>query len=79
MKFLLNLRVMSNATKAQLVLAINALLGVAQAFHAALTAPQLGAVQIAVNAVLALFVGATYTQSAKREPDANEPPAPPKQ
>lgn len=78
MKFLLNLRVMSNATKAQIVLVINALLGVAVAFHVVFTQTQVGAMQIAANAVLSLFVGATYTQSSKRESDAGEPPAPAK-
>lgn len=65
-KWFSSLRVMTNATKAQLILAINALLGVAQAFDVALTAGQLGAIQIAVNAVLSLFVAVTLNQSAKR-------------
>ena len=57
---------MTNATKAQIIVAINSLFALGQAFHVVLTAPQLAASQVAVNAVLSLFVGATYEQSAKR-------------
>lgn len=57
---------MSNATKANVIAAINGIFGVLLAFHIALSQTQIGAIDIAVNAVLALLVGATFTQSSKR-------------
>lgn len=57
---------MTNATKAQIIAAINALLGLAVAFNVALTQAQIGAVGVVVNAVLALIVGLTFKQSPKR-------------
>ena len=56
----------TNASKAQLILAINAVFAALVVFHVALTQAQIGAVDLAVNAVLSLFVGLTYTQSSKR-------------
>ena len=64
----------TNAAKAQVILAVNSLLALLIAFHIVLTAPQLGAVDVAANAVLSAFVALTYTQSHKRI----DPPAPPK-
>ena len=59
---------MTNATKAQVLAVVNAAIGVLLAFHVILTQPQLGAIDIAVNAVLSLWVGLTYTQSSMRCP-----------
>lgn len=61
---------MTNATKAQVLALVNALLGLAVAFDLALTQVQLGAITVAVNAVLSLWVGLTFKSSAKRLPDA---------
>lgn len=65
-KFLARLGALTNATKANIISAINGVLGLLIAFHVVLTQQQLGAVDVAVNAVLSLIVGLTYTQSAKR-------------
>jgi len=56
----------TNATKAQIIVVINAIFGVLGAFHLVLTQTQLSAIEIAVNAVLGLLVSATYTQSRMR-------------
>lgn len=61
-----SLLTMTNATKANAIAAINAIFGVLIAFNLIFTEAQIGAVDIAVNAVLALVVGATYTKSATR-------------
>lgn len=58
---------MTNATKAQIIAAVNALLGLAVAFNVALTQAQIGAVGVVVNAALALFVGLTFKQSPLRK------------
>ena len=61
----------TNATKAQIIAAINALMGLLTAFDiASLSQTQQSSVIVAVNAVLALFVGLTYRASPKRIPDA---------
>lgn len=57
---------MTNATKAQIIAAVNALLALAVAFNVALTQAQIGAVGVVVNALLALVVGLTFKQSPKR-------------
>lgn len=57
---------MTNATKAQIIAAVNALLGLAVAFNVALTQAQIGAVDVAANGLLALAVGLTFKQSPKR-------------
>lgn len=59
---------MTNATKAQIIAAVNALLGLAVAFDVVLTQAQIGAVDVAVNAVLSLLVGLTFKQSPRRTP-----------
>jgi len=59
----------TNTTKANVIAAVNALLGLAIVFGVNLTADQTGAIVIAVNAVLSLYVGLTYKSSAKRIPD----------
>ena len=63
---------LTNATKAQIITALNALLALGITFHVVLTAVQLGAIDVAANAVLSLVVGLTYTQSALRV--APQPP-----
>lgn len=60
------LRVMTNATKAQIVVSLNAILMVLISFHVLLTQTQVASIGIAANAILGLFVGTTYTQSAMR-------------
>ena len=59
----------TNASKAQLLALVNAVLLLVVAFDVALTQAQIGAVGVAVNAVLSLWVGLTYGRSAKRIPD----------
>lgn len=69
----------TNATKAQIISAINAVFAVLIAFNVVLSQSQLGAVDIAVNAVLSLFVAITYTASSMRlkqaRPTATKKPA----
>lgn len=67
----------TNAAKAQVILAVNAVVALLIAFHVVLTAPQLGAVDVAVNAVLSAFVALTYTQSHKRVDAPASPPVTP--
>jgi hypothetical protein len=54
---------MTNAMKALIVTAINALLGVAVAFDVALTEAQIGSIMVAINAVLAIVVAVTASSS----------------
>ena len=64
----------TNATKAQIIAAVNAILGTLSAFNLySLTDTQKGSLLVAVNAVLAVLVSVTYKQSAKRVAD----PVPP--
>jgi len=60
---------MTNATKAGIISAINAGLGLAIAFGVSITEVQTGAIIVFVNAVLGLVVGLTYKKSIKRVPD----------
>jgi hypothetical protein len=57
---------MTNATKAGLITAINAVMSLAIAFGVSLSDTQLAAVMTTVNALLALYVGLTYKDSPKR-------------
>jgi hypothetical protein len=57
---------MTNATKANLLAALNACLGLAVLFGIPLSNEQQGGIYVAVNAVAAVFVGLTYKKSAKR-------------
>lgn len=59
----------TNTTKANIIAAINALMGLAIVFGVNLSEAQTGAIIVAVNAVLTLYVGLTYKDSAKRIPD----------
>ena len=74
---LAKLGTMTNATKAQIIAAVNAAFGLLVAFHVALTTAQIGAVDTAVNAGLALVVAMTYTASKTRTPTPPAPPTPP--
>ncbi len=66
----------TNATKAQAIAAVNAILGLLAAFDLGhLTTTQSGALLVAVNAVLSLVVGITYKTSKTRM--ADPPPAAP--
>lgn len=61
---------MTNTTKAICISVLNATLGLAVAFGLNLTDTQTAAILGFGNALLALFVAATYKDSAKRIPDA---------
>lgn len=61
---------MTNATKANVIALVNAIFGLLTAFDVAFTEAQKGAIIGVVNAVFVVFVGATYTQSRKRTPEA---------
>ena len=66
----------TNAVKAQVIAAVNAVLGVLAAFNVGhITNAQQGALLVAVNAVLALVVAVTYQSSSKRV--KSSPPLPP--
>lgn len=58
---------LTNATKAHVIAVVNAALGVVAAFGY-LSAEQIGAITLAVNAVLAAYVAVTYKASPKRKP-----------
>lgn len=60
---------MTNATKAMLIALINAGLGLAAVFGLDLSPEQMGAIITFANAALALVVGLTYKNSAKRIPE----------
>jgi hypothetical protein len=62
------LATMTNATKAQIIVVINALLALLQSFGVDLTDEQQGAILILINAGLGLWVGLTYKDSTKRVP-----------
>jgi hypothetical protein len=57
---------MTNATKAQIIAAVNAALSLLTAFHVIFTTAQISSIDVIVNAVLALYVGITYKNSRKR-------------
>lgn len=68
----------TNATKAQAIAVVNAVLGVLGAFNIGhLTHPQQGSLLVAANAVLAMLVGVTYKASKKRTSDVPASPPPP--
>jgi len=56
----------TNAVKAQVIVVINAVLALLAAFHVVLTNPQIGALTVAIDALLGLYVAVTYTRSHKR-------------
>lgn len=63
---------MTNATKAQIIVVINAILALLQAFGVDLTDEQQGAILVVINALLGLWVGLTYNQSRKRKLNEEE-------
>jgi hypothetical protein len=63
---------MTNATKANILAFLNAVLALAVLFGAPLTEEQLAGIGIALNAGAALVVGFTYKDSPKRIPDEGE-------
>jgi hypothetical protein len=69
----------TNATKAQIIAAINAVLGVLGSFGLGhLTNAQQGSILVAANAVLAVVVAVTYQSSSKRVKTSQpQPPQPP--
>ena len=71
--FFAGLGTITNATKAHIIAAINAALGLLIAFDVTLTQAQLGAIDVAVNAVLGLIVAITFTYSSKRVPASPTP------
>lgn len=60
---------MTNATKANVIAAVNAALTLIVSFGANVSDGQQAAITGAVNAILVLWISLTYTQSAKRIPD----------
>ena len=60
---------MTNSTKAAVIAVLNAALGLAVAFGVNLSDAQTASILGFGNAVLALWVGLTYKNSAKRIPD----------
>ncbi len=60
---------MTNATKAGIITAINAALGLAIAFGVNITDVQTGSIIVFSNAILGLVVGLTFKNSQKRIPD----------
>ena len=63
---------LTNATKAQVIVALNAVLSLVTAFGLDLSNEQMAAITTAVNALLALWIALTYKDSPKRIPDAPE-------
>ncbi len=61
---------MTNATKAGIITLANTLLALLVAFGVSLSDAQTAAIVAALNAALALWVGLTFQNSAKRVPDA---------
>ncbi len=61
---------MTNTTKALVISVINAVLVLVASFGVNLSDKQTGAITLAVNALLSLWVSLTYRNSPKRVPDA---------
>jgi hypothetical protein len=59
---------MTNTTKAHVIVAVNAVLALVAAFGVSLSDKQTGAIVLAVNALLSLWVAVTYKNSPKRKP-----------
>lgn len=58
---------MTNATKAHIIAAINAALGLLIVFNIVLTEAQIGAVDVIANAIMGAYVALTYKNSPKRK------------
>lgn len=65
----MNLATITNATKAQIIVVINALMALLVEFGVNLSDRQMASIMLFVNALLALYVGLTYTKSVKRVPN----------
>lgn len=63
---------MTNALKAQIIVSVNALLGLIVLFGVPLTTQQQAGITLFVNSVLAIYVGMTYKRSPKRLPESLE-------
>lgn len=57
---------MTNATKANVIAAANAVMGILITFHAVLTTAQMSSIDVVLNAVLTLWIALTYRMSHKR-------------
>ncbi len=69
---------MTNATKANIIAALNALLGLLLAFGVPLSDIQTAAILVFANAAAGMFVGVTFKSSPKRVPEGLEvDPGPP--
>lgn len=64
------LAVITNASKANIIATVNALLAFLLAFGVDISKDQQAALVLLVNTVLVLWIGLTYDLSAKRTPDA---------
>ena len=65
-------KMLTNATKANLIAAVNATLACAVLFGLPVSDVQAGGISLAVNAILACFVGLTFKSSPKRLPEGVE-------
>lgn len=65
-----NLKNLTNATKAQIIVVLNTVIALLVAFGIDLSTEQSAAITTAVNAVLGLWIALTYKDSPKRIPDA---------
>lgn len=60
---------MTNATRAQIIVALNAVLSVIVSFGVGLSTNQIGTITLAVNALLGVWVALTYKSSPRRTHD----------
>lgn len=58
---------MTNASKAQIIVVINAIFALLQAFGVDMSDEQQGTILVLVNALFALWVAGTYNYSRKRK------------
>ena len=65
---------MTNATKAQIIVAVNAILAMVVAFGVNVTDGQQAAIQGGVNALLGLWISLTFHKSPYREIDPDDEP-----
>ena len=59
----------TNATKAQVIVVLNAVFALVAAFGFDLSNEQMAAITAVANSLLGLWVGLTYKESPKRIPD----------
>lgn len=65
----MKLPAMTNAVRAQIVVAVNAILAVVASFGFNVSDNQMGTISLAVNAILGVWVALTYKDSPKRIAD----------